>query len=785
MPSLPPVARLFSSAGALVQRRGRLITVVSGVAAAVALLVGGGGAPVENELRTLRNMVRAHDASGEVHIVEIDKRSIAAIKQWPWPRRYHAQAIDALREAGVRSIAFDVDLSSESTAEDDFLLARALTRAGGSVVLPAIRQSAGANSTESIDSEAIPVFRDHSFAAAVAMLPDPDGFVRIAPLGRVINGSPRPSISAMVAEAAAPSNESFAIDFSVRPETIPRHSFVDLIEGRIPAPELRGKRIIVGATAVETPDRYPVPGYGVIYGVVIQALAAETLLAGRPGTLGLIPTLLIAFAAIGLLAGRASRATRIAGFVGTGVFILLLPLALEAWASTSTEIVPALAAMFAAGVAASVATLIRTFRRRTMVNAETGLPNLNALAEAMHAQPKALVAVAQIDQFSATASACGPQITADLVRRIAERVGQVARGADVHRVDEATLAWTVDPRDLDEVGDRFDAIAALMRAPVEAGGRRVDIAMTYGVAPGSGAEVRQLVANATHAAGEAGKSRERWQLFTLGNVEDAHWRLSLLGELDAALERGDIWVAHQAKYDLATRKVVGSEALVRWQHATRGPIPPDLFIPAVEANGRIYELTMHVLRTALRDAAEWRDRGESLSVAVNISVTLLTRAGFVADIKAALAASGLPARHLTLEVTESAAMTSSDAALAALEALRDVGIKLSVDDYGTGQSTLTYLKRLPASELKIDKSFIQTVVANRNDAILVRSTIDLAHELGLSVVGEGVEDSECLEALAAMGCDTVQGYHIGRPMTASDFLALTLRLNADTAAVAA
>ncbi len=785
MPSPSPAARLTPAAGALVLRRSRMIVILSGVAAALALLFGGGGAAVENELRTLRNMVRAHDATGEVHIVEIDKRSIEALRVWPWPRRYHARAVDALREAGVRSIAFDVDFSSESTPEDDFLLVRALDRAGGSVVLPAIRQSAGANSRDSIDSEPIPALRDHSFAGAVAMQPDSGGFVRSAPLGMVISGSPRPSLAAMVAEVAAPGIESFAIDFAVRPETIPRHSFVDLIEGRVPASALRGKRVIIGSTAVETPDRYPVPGYGVIYGVVIQALAAETLLAGRPGTLRWIPTLVIAFAAIWLLAGRASRPKRIIGFVGTGVLILLLPLALEQWASTSAEVVPALGAMFAAGVAASIATLVRTFRRRTMINAETGLPNLNALAESLRTEPKALVAVAQIEGFSATASACGPQITADLVRRIAERVGQVTRGTDVHRVDEATLAWTVDPQDIDEVGDRFDALAALMRAPVEAGGRRVDIALSYGVAPGTGAEARRLVANATHAAAEAGKSGERWQLFTGGNEEDAHWRLSLLGELDAALERGDIWVAHQAKYDLATRKVVGSEALVRWQHATRGPIPPDLFIPAVEESGRIYELTMHVLRTALSDAAEWRDRGETLSVAVNISVTLLTRPDFVADIEAALAASGLPPRYLTLEVTESAAMTSSDAALAALETLRDMGLKLSVDDYGTGQSTLTYLKRLPASELKIDKSFIQTVVGNRNDAILVRSTIDLAHELGLSVVGEGVEDSECLEALAAMGCDTVQGYHIGRPMTANDFLALVRRLNVDEAAVAA
>ena len=217
---------------------------------------------------------------------------------------------------------------------------------------------------------------------------------------------------------------------------------------------------------------------------------------------------------------------------------------------------------------------------------------------------------------------------------------------------------------------------------------------------------------------------------------------------------------------------------------TRGPIPPDLFIPAVEANGRIHDLTMHVLRTALRDAAGWADGGEAMGVAVNVSVTLLTEPGFVEEIGRALDDSGVPATALTLEVTESAAMTGSDAAVFVLERLRDLGIRLSVDDYGTGQSTLTYLKRLPASELKIDKSFIRTIVANRNDAILVRSTIDLAHELHLSVVGEGVEDSECLEALAALGCDTAQGYHIGKPMPAADFIELARRTNARAPRVA-
>lgn len=764
-------------------RRSRAILAATGALAALAVLFGGGGTAVENDLRTLRNTLRSHAASGEVHIVEIDKRSIDAIRKWPWPRRYHAQAIDRLTAAGVKSIAFDVDFSSESAGGDDRLLADALRRANGNVVLPVMTQEEGAGSRKMIESEPIPMLRRHSFAGAVSIRPDADGLVRAVPFGVTILGAPRPSLAAMIAETHGPADEAFTIDYALDPASVPRHSFIDVLRGDVPAAALRGKRIVIGATAAETQDRYAVPGHGVIYGVVIQALAAETLMAGAPATLRSPPALLLAALAIALLASRAPRHARIAGFLAAGASIFLLPLALEAFARSSADIVPALAAMFAAGTAAGVASLLRTFRRRTMINAETGLPNLNAFAELLRGNPRALVAVARIDGFSETASACGPAITADLVRRVSERMGIASRGAAVHRVDDATLAWSVEPGGLDDIGDSFDALAALMRAPVEAGGRRVDIAMTYGVAPGTGPEARQLVADATLAASDAAKSGERWRMFAAGNEEDAQWRLSLLGELDAALERGDIWVAHQAKFDLKTRRVIGSEALVRWQHATRGPIPPDLFIPAVEANGRIHDLTMHVLRTSLDDAASWANGGDRMSVAVNVSVTLLTEPGFVEEVQAALEASGMPATVLTLEVTESAAMTGSDAAVATLERLRDLGIKLSVDDYGTGQSTLTYLKRLPASELKIDKSFIQTIVANRNDAILVRSTIDLAHELGLSVVGEGVEDAECLEALAALGCDTVQGYHVGKPMPSADFIALARRLNAPVPAV--
>jgi CHASE2 domain-containing sensor protein len=573
----------FNAVSGLVLRRSRTLIVAAGAFAMLAVLFGGGGVGLDNALRTTRNALRAHDASGDVHIVEIDKRSIQAIRKWPWPRRYHAQLIDRLRAAGAESIAFDVDFSSESTPEDDRLLAEALARAQGSVVLPTLRQAAGAGATGFIDDEPIALLRQHAFVGAVSMQPDGDGNVRSAPLGMVINGAPRPSLAALVANARAPGTGSFTIDYAIRPASIPRHSFIDVIQGRTPASALAGKRIIVGATAVETGDRYAVPGHGVIFGAVIQALAAETLMAGKPRDLGWMPPLLLAAFAIALLRSRARRSIRIGGFVAAGVAVLLLPLALESFASLTTGIVPALAAMTASGAAAAVASLLMSMRRRTMINAETGLPNLNALAEDIGTPAGTLVAVARIEGFAATASAIGPAATADLVRRIAERVAYATRGATVHRVDESTLAWPADPGDLDEIGGRFDALAMLMRAPVEAGGRRVDVAVTFGVAAGIGIDRRQLVANATHAASTAAEAGERWRMFTRDNEADAHWRLSLLGELDAALEAATCGSRTRPNSTSGpARDRQRSAGALATRHAR--PIPPDLFIPMVEAH---------------------------------------------------------------------------------------------------------------------------------------------------------------------------------------------------------
>jgi EAL domain-containing protein (putative c-di-GMP-specific phosphodiesterase class I) len=227
--------------------------------------------------------------------------------------------------------------------------------------------------------------------------------------------------------------------------------------------------------------------------------------------------------------------------------------------------------------------------------------------------------------------------------------------------------------------------------------------------------------------------------------------MELAAELDQALSNGDIWVAYQPKLDIAHGVVTSSEALVRWRHPKRGPIPPDSFIPGLEAMGRMSDLTLFVLRQAMEDQSAWRAQGRCISVSVNVSAQLPKDPDFVAAVETLVSQYRPPEGMITLEVTESAAMQDSEAAIAALTRFTEMGLVISVDDYGAGQSTLGYLKALPAKELKIDQGFVVGMAASRSDQAMVRSTIDLAHELGYKVVAEGVETPEILELRDQLG----------------------------------
>jgi diguanylate cyclase (GGDEF)-like protein len=252
-------------------------------------------------------------------------------------------------------------------------------------------------------------------------------------------------------------------------------------------------------------------------------------------------------------------------------------------------------------------------------------------------------------------------------------------------------------------------------------------------------------------------------------------RLALAADLRDALENGQVDVYVQPKLALLDGAVVGAEALVRWEHPIMGTLSPDQFIPAAEHTGVIRQLTAYVVRNALAQCRHWRDAGLDLSISVNLSGRNLFDGHLVEDIGAAIADAGVPADVLTLELTESTVMGESHRSMTVLEGLRELGVRLSVDDFGTGYSSLTHLRSLPVTELKIDKSFVMTMTVNDQDAVIVRTLVDLGRSLGLRTVAEGVESQEARDMLRDFGCDEAQGYLFSRAIPAEQFTAWLTR----------
>ncbi len=246
-------------------------------------------------------------------------------------------------------------------------------------------------------------------------------------------------------------------------------------------------------------------------------------------------------------------------------------------------------------------------------------------------------------------------------------------------------------------------------------------------------------------------------------------RLNLINDLKHAISDNQLELHYQPKLDLKTNIVTHAEALVRWYHPTLGMVPPDNFIHIAEQTGQINKLTQWVVSTALKQSAIWRADGIDLNIAINISAEDLKEADFYDFIRNTITTNNVPENKVTLEVTESAVVDNPEEAIKLLQRFKDAGIKISIDDYGTGYSSLAQLKQLPVHELKIDKSFVQHLHEDEDDRIIVRSTIELAHNMGLSVVSEGIEDDFSLRWLAEHDCELGQGYYISRPKPTKDF----------------
>jgi diguanylate cyclase (GGDEF)-like protein len=329
-------------------------------------------------------------------------------------------------------------------------------------------------------------------------------------------------------------------------------------------------------------------------------------------------------------------------------------------------------------------------------------------------------------------------------------------------------------------------VAACFSEPVQVEDHEILVTATVGLAicPGHGSDVQTLMRN-VHAAVAEGKSagRNRVQPYTAALARSSRERLELAAELRRAIENGELQLAFQPQVDLRHRRLAGFESLLRWQHPVRGWVPPSLFVPIAEESSLIVPLSEWVLDAALTQMREWRARRyDVLRVAVNLSSAHFSRCDVAKWVSARLNRFGVAPSMLELEITEGILMRDADQTTASLAELKSLGVRVAVDDFGTGYSSLAYLKRFALDALKIDRSFVTDIATNSGDAAICGAIIAMAHRLGLEVIAEGIETSAQLAFLREQGCDTAQGYLLGKPMFADRIEVLLKQLGARAAA---
>ena len=409
----------------------------------------------------------------------------------------------------------------------------------------------------------------------------------------------------------------------------------------------------------------------------------------------------------------------------------------------------------------------------------TGLPNRAYFevwidqALGVRGNQRGAVLLMDLDRFKEINDTFGHHTGDEVLVAVSDRIRQCCDERDLAaRFGGDEFAVFVPGATDEDATALAQSVSASLEEPFELGVATVAIASSIGIAlcPGHGQDASTLLRRADIAMYYAKRRHIRSSTFRDDLKENDSVRVALLADLRAALEAEELRVHYQPKLDVKMGSIVAAEALVRWTHPERGPINPEDFVGLAEQAGLIEELTRQVLGQALRAASEWERRGWDITVAVNVSAQSLLDEQLEVLVSEQLRGVGMDPSRLTLEITESTMMGDPARTHRILRGLNNLGVKLSVGDFGTGFSSLVNLRHLPVSELKIDRSFVSEMMSENNDEVIVRSTIDLGHNLGLQVVAEGVEDDAIQRRLGELGCDLIQGYGISRPLPPDAFV---------------
>lgn len=748
---------LRKSGGALLRRkrvRVAMFAILFGlVSAAIELPL-----PAEDFYRAVRAELRSRPAPRDIVMIAIDDKTLNANNRNMPSRSDDGRLIDTLIASGVNRVTFDRGFADPKNPHTDAIFAQTLARHKGKVWLGmAPKQEIGLQVVEEIVPYA--PLRPHTQLAAMTGTGSPFGLSVSFPTSVDHDGSRVPSLSAVLAEYSGP-DINYRPDYAFDPRTVPTFSFIDVIQQRVPTAELAGKNVIIGKSYFETDDFYVMPlRDGKIPGAYFHIMGAHTLKRGVPLDLMWFPALLVAGIAILAKAVSPARSSRALWWAGCG--LPGLALLLDEF-GVNIDVMSAILAVLAA--AFGFQRLAKKYYNSdvdAMTTTALSLDNTNAERDVY------ALKIANLAEMSEEWSA----------REIGEFVNTLINyvkgpgDADDVAFERDILVWFAPRMDTAGLERHADGLALMLKTAISHDWQSSSIAPALGIDTNYALPIGQRIKKAMQAADEAANRGLRFVINDAAHIEARNNRLELVRVLERGLRDRSIGVAYQPKIDLASGRIVGAETLIRWRPDGGDYINPQELVLAAEAGDRINELTMIVMEAALADGKRAIAIDPRFKLAINMSAKSLSDTDLLFDMMTMLGRFAFPPENLTLELTETAKL--EDAQIAPqIAALKQRGISLSIDDFGTGQSNLEYIEKLPSSELKIDKRFVQNMASSEESRAVVRATIEIAHSLGKIVVAEGVEDPEVADELRAMGCDQAQGYLYSRAITMSDLLAM-------------
>lgn len=676
-----------------------------------------------------------------------------------------ARLLQTIAAQQPQHIYFDMPMAKGADEAGDKAFAQAVADAGSRITMVLRANNDASAGIGSIQPGNTNIDSDTPLAASIWYL-NFNGYAVGAPPVVEVGGKAYPAVSALhVGDRAL--DKPITPDWSIDPRKIPLIDAGDLLSGKADSQALAGKTVFVTATNPIVGTSVGYFGRGRVPSAMLDIAGIEGMKQGPATNIGGLPFLLL-FVLLVWWGHRVRNLwLKIAIYTGLVASIFVLPAVLMQFRIVSAN-GPAIAAL----IAYVPARIWQRWRRRVeLTNGSSGLPNIEALAADGVPDGYDVVA-ATIRGYEQILASLPRDLHGECARQIARRLSLASGDSKVYVTDNGHFVWLEEPRSADSQVGHLEGLKALFSAPLVIEGHLLDTNIHFGIDRNIENSPASRIQSALASANEALGKGKLYEEFGRQKLEQAPWELSLHARIDEGLRNGDIWLALQPKYDLRTGRVSGAEALIRWSDPERGAIPPDAFILQAERAGRIEAITYWVFERAMEYSRQLNQNRPQFNLAVNLSARMVDQPGLVPRISELAARHNFDCSLLTFEVTETFHMANHELARHNLAALRAMGFRLSIDDFGTGQASLAYLAEIPSDEIKLDRRFVQSITTDKRERLIVRSIIKLAHALGQEVVAEGVEDEATLEALRWMRCDLAQGYHIGRPIRFEELAAL-------------